>query len=74
MAEIAYRNGRPMEARQWLADLEKIADLSANATWLALRAERKLGNRDGESRHAAQLRRKYPSSTETRKLLLGEYE
>ncbi len=74
LAEIAYRGGRLPEARQWLVDLEKMTELNAEATWLALRVERRLGNREGEARHAAQLRRKFATSTEHRKLQQGNYE
>ena len=74
LADIAYRQSRLLEARQWIVDLEKLVELPADATWLALRIERKLGNRDGESRHVGQLRRKFPSSPEQRKLLQGDYE
>ncbi len=74
LADIAYRQSRTPEARQWIAELEKVSELNSAATWLALRIERKLGNRDGEARHAAQLRRKFASSTELGKLLQGDYE
>jgi type IV pilus assembly protein PilF len=74
MAEMSYRKERFAEAHKWLTDLEKFTDLPANATWLALRVERKLGNRDGEARYAAQLRRKFSGSPEQRKLLQGDYE
>jgi type IV pilus assembly protein PilF len=74
MADIAYRNRRYAEAKQWLFDLEKLVELDAEVTWLALRAERRLGNREGEARHAAQLRRKFANSPEHKKLQQGEYE
>lgn len=74
MAEIAYRNKRYSEARQWVADLEKVIELNAEVTWLALRIEKKLGNREGEARYAAQLRRKFANSPEQRKLLQGDFE
>jgi type IV pilus assembly protein PilF len=34
--------------------------------WLALRIERKLGNREAEARYASQLRRRFPGSPEHR--------
>lgn len=74
LAEIAFRAARLTEARQWLVDLEKMTELNAEATWLALRVERRLGNREGEGRHAAQLRRKFATSSEHRKLQQGNYE
>ena len=74
LGELAYRQGRFLDARQWIGDLEKLIELPADATWLALRIERKLGGRDGEARHASQLRRKFAGSPEQRKLLNGDYE
>jgi type IV pilus assembly protein PilF len=74
LAELSYRNNRPLETRQWLLDLEKLVELNAEVIWLALRTERKLGNREAEARHAGQLRRKFATSPEHRKLLQGEYE
>lgn len=74
LADVALRNGRPQEARQWAGDLEKLMELNPEAAWLALRIERKLGNREGEARYAAQLRRKFATSTEFRKLQRGEYD
>lgn len=74
LADVAYRNKRFNEARQWLLDLEKMVELNPEVTWLALRVERQLGNREGEARHTAQLRRKYATSAEYRKLQQGNYE
>ncbi len=74
LAELAYRQGRYAEARQSIADLEKATELPADATWLALRIERKLGNRDGEARQTGRLKRVFPTSAETRKLQQGDYE
>lgn len=74
LADVAYRNKRFLEARQWLLDLEKMVELNPEVIWLALRVERQLGNREGEARHAAQLRRKHTTSAEYRKLQQGNYE
>lgn len=74
MADIAYRNKRFLEARQWVGDLEKMVELNVEVTWLALRIEKKLGNREAEARHTAQLRRKFANSPEQRKLLQGDFE
>lgn len=74
LADIAYRQQRLLEARQWLLDLERMAEPNPEVIWLALRVERQLGNREGEARHAAQLRRKHAASPEHRKLQQGNYE
>lgn len=74
LADITYRNERPAEARNFLAEIDKLVEPTAESTWLALRVERKLGNRDVEARYAAHLRRKFANSPEARKLIQGQFE
>ncbi len=74
LADIAYRQGRYMEARQWLLDIEKMQEPTVELVWLALRTERKLGNREAELRYAAQLRRRFPGSNELRQFNQGHFE
>ena len=47
---------------------------TAEVIWLALRIERKLGNRDTEARYASQLRRRFVGSPEHRLLTQGQYD
>ncbi|WP_020652894.1 type IV pilus biogenesis/stability protein PilW [Massilia niastensis] len=47
-----------------LIDTAKLDALSADALWLAMRVQRKLGDRTHEATLAAQLRRRFPGSTE----------
>lgn len=74
LADIAYRQGRYAVARQWITDIERLVEPTAEVLWLALRIERKLGNREAESRHATQLRRRFPGSNEQRLLNQGQYD
>lgn len=74
LAEIAYRQGRHSEARQWTTDIEKMLEPTAEVIWLALRIERKMGNREAEARYASQLRRRFPGSPEQRLLSQGQYD
>ena len=74
LADIAYRKGRYSEARQWTTDIEKMMEPSAEVIWLALRIERKLGNREAEARYASQLRRRFVGSPEQRLLTQGQYD
>ena len=74
LADIAYRKGRLQDARQLTTDIEKMIEPTAEVVWLALRIERKLGNRDAEARYAAQLRRRFAGSPEQRLLLQGQYD
>jgi len=74
LADIAYRQGRHSDARQWATDIEKMMEPTAEVIWLALRIERKLGNREAEARYASQLRRRFPGSPEQRLLSQGQYD
>lgn len=74
LADIAYRKGRYAEARQWTTDIEKMMEPTAEVVWLALRIERRLGNREAEARYASQLRRRFVGSPEQRSLLQGQYD
>jgi len=74
LADIAYRHGHFIEARQWTTDIEKMMEPTAEVVWMALRIERKLGNREVEARYASQLRRRFPGSPEQRLLTQGQYE
>jgi type IV pilus assembly protein PilF len=74
LADIAYRKGRYNEARQLTTDIEKMIEPTAEVIWLALRLERKLGNREAEARYASQLRRRFVGSPEQRLLSQGNYD
>lgn len=74
LAELAYRGNRLNEARQRLQDLHKLIEPTAASAWLALRVDRKLGDREGEARYTGLLRRKYRDSTEYQKLMRGEFD
>ena len=47
---------------------------SAEALWLGVRLERKLGNKAGEGNYAAQLRSRHPTSLEYQAFLKGNFE
>jgi len=74
MADLTHRLGRYPAAKQWVTDLERLVEPTAEVLWLALRIERKLGNREGENRYATQLRRRFPGSAEQRLLSQGQFE
>lgn len=72
LADIAFRHDRLAEARQRLAELQ--AESSPESLWLAVRIERKAGDRDAEARYSSLLRRKFSGSPEQLKLMQGRYE
>ncbi len=74
LADIAYRDQRLAEARQRLKDLHVQIDPTAESAWLALRVDRKLGDRESEARNMGTLRRKYRESPEYQKLMRGEFD
>lgn len=74
LAELSYRQARYPAAKQWIADIERLVEPPAEVLWLALRIERRLGNREAEARYANQLRRRFPGSPEQRLLAQGQFE
>lgn len=73
-ADLFYRTNRFEAARSEVSDLMRQMDPNAEVLWLAIRIERKLGNREVESRLSNQLRRRFPSSNENQELIKGNYE
>ena len=75
LAKLFYQRGIFEESRIYLNDALKMMDPpTADAVWLALRMERRLGNKAAESNYAAQLRSRYPTSPEYQSFLKGEFE
>lgn len=75
LASLNYRRGTLEEARRLINEaLQAMEPASPEALWLALRIERKLGNRQSEGALAAQLRRRYPGSREYQEFLKGNFE
>jgi type IV pilus assembly protein PilF len=74
LADIAYLRGNFAQAKAYLVRLEQLTKPSAETLWLALRIERKLGDRNAEASYGQQLRRQFPESKEARALLAGREE
>lgn len=75
LASLFYKRGILEEARVYLNDaLRMMEPPSAEALWLGLRLERKMGNRNAESGYAAQLRSRYPASPQYQEFLKGNFE
>ena len=74
LGEIRYRQGNMDEARRLVSRYNKVITPSAESLWLALRIERRLGERVAEQSLANQLRRRYPGSPEYRALQRGQYD
>jgi len=75
LAKLFYQRGNLDESRIYLNEVMKQVDSpTAEALWLGLRLERKLGNRGAESGFAAQLRGRFPTSPEYQEFLKGQFE
>lgn len=74
LSDIYYRKGRYHDARRGVGELHRIMEPNPESAWLALRIERKIGDREGEARYSAQLRRRFQGSPEYQKMMQGQYE
>ena len=73
-AEIQYKRGRLEAARGLVGRFNKLIDPTAESLWLALRIERKLGDKVAENSLSTQLRRRFAGSDEYQDLLKGKFE
>lgn len=74
LGDIYFRRNDFERARAHVDRVNKNYDPSAESLWLALRIERKAGDRVAESSFAAQLRRRYANSEEYLLLQQGKFE
>jgi type IV pilus assembly protein PilF len=73
MAELSFANGDYVAAKKYFsAYAEKVDGLTAEQLWLAVRIERKAGDRNAEASYGMQLRKRFPDSRETQSLMRGE--
>jgi type IV pilus assembly protein PilF len=74
LGNLWYGRGRYADAKGLISRYNKIVDPNAESLWLALRIERKLGDRGAEAALAAQLRRNFSTSHEYQEFLKGNFE
>lgn len=74
LADIAYRRGDYSKAKEFLGEVHRMNEPNAESLWLAVRIERKLGDRQSEAGFSSQLRRKFAGTPEHRALMQGKYE
>lgn len=74
LADIDYRTKRLSDAQQRMKQLHATLEPTAQTAWLALRIDRKLGDREGEARFTGIMRRKYRDTPEYEKMMRGEFE
>jgi type IV pilus assembly protein PilF len=74
LGQIRYRQGNIDDARKLVSRYNKLVSPSSESLWLALRIERRLGERVAEQSYANQLRRRFPGSPEYQSLQRGQYD
>lgn len=74
LAELRYRRGELVQARELIGRFNKLLDATAESLWLAFKIERKLGDKAAEHHYATQLRRQFAGSREYQNLVKGIYE
>lgn len=73
MAELSFANGDYVVAKKYFAGFsEKNDNLTAEQLWLAVRIERKVGDRNSAASYGMQLSKRFPDSRETKLFLHGE--
>ncbi|HWV88886.1 MAG TPA: type IV pilus biogenesis/stability protein PilW [Burkholderiales bacterium] len=74
LGQIRYRQGNIGEARKLVTRYNKLVTPTSESLWLAVRVERRMGERLQEQAFANQLRRRYPDSREFQALQRGQYD
>ena len=74
LAHVRYRRGELNAARTLVSRFNRTVEPTAESLWLALRIERKLGDKAAESGYAEQLRRRFSGSPEFQNLQKGHHE
>jgi type IV pilus assembly protein PilF len=74
LGQLRYQQGSLEDARKLVSHFNKLVEPTPESLWLALRIERKLGERVAESSLGNQLRRRFPASREYQQLQRGEYD
>lgn len=73
MAELSFANGDYVAAKNYFARFSQKSDnLNAEQLWLAVRIERKIGDRNAEASYGLQLRKRFPDAKETQLFMRGE--
>lgn len=75
LAQLFYQRGNFNESRIYLTEaLRAMEPPPAEALWLAIRIERRLGNQQAEAAFTSQLRSRYPTSPEYQEFLKGNFQ
>lgn len=73
MAELSFANSDYTAAKKYFANFsERTGGLTAEQLWLAVRIERKVGDRNSAASYGLQLRKRFPDARETKLFMYGE--
>lgn len=74
LADLSFANGDNAGAKSYFMRFEQSSStpLSAENLWLAVRIERRLGDKNSEDSYALQLRKRFPDARETQLMLHGK--
>lgn len=74
MADLNFRHGNYVEAQRYLDAFMKGTGQTRESLWLAVRIAHRLGNRDAEGNHGAQLKLRFPDSREAQAYRNGQFD
>ena len=74
LAELSYTRGAYAQAKTYLMRLGPVSSNNPELLWLALRVERRLGDRDAAASYGTQLTKNFPDSKEAGALTAGRDE
>lgn len=75
LAKLFYQRGNNEESIIYLSEaLKQMEPPTPEALWLGARIERRLGNKAAERGYVAQLRSRYPTSSEYQEFLKGNFQ
>jgi type IV pilus assembly protein PilF len=69
MADVAWQSGNGLQARAFLQRYASVAQMSPAPLWLGVQIERSLGDTAAADRYASRLRKEFPTSIQTQRLL-----
>ena len=71
LAEVSFDSADYAAARSYFIRFSQgnTSPLTSENLWLAVRIERKMGDRKAEERYAAELRQRFPDARETQMML-----
>ena len=74
LAELNYSRNNLPQAKLHLTRVMELPNPNAEVLWLAVRMDRKMGDRNAEASNALKLKQRYPESREAKLLKSGKYD